>query len=137
MLFRKKVLFITMVLLFVFCCSSAYAGVTPYSQYLIEEANSTIAPDASGSLLVYGRTYTYLTVDEVSVIIYLQQWNGSRWVDIGSPIVGKKYYDRRVIAGEERVVEKGKLYRTRSIHEAKLENTTERTYFYSNSYYHQ
>ncbi len=134
---KKTVSFMTVFLLLVFCCSGVYAGVTPYSQYLIEDCSSSIAPSTSGNLLVYGRTYAYFTVDEVSITIYLQQWNGSSWVNVGSPIVGRKYNDSRVAVIAERVVEKNKFYRTRSIHEAKYGGNTEKVELYSNSYYHQ
>jgi hypothetical protein len=135
---KKTVFFFTIMALLVFCCSGVYANITPDSQYLIQDMSSSLAPTTSGdSLLVYGNTYTYFTVDEVSVTVYLQHWNGSSWSDVGNPITKTKYNERRVLTSAERVVAKNELYRTRSIHQAKTGGMTETKYFYSNSYYYQ
>lgn len=113
------------------------AEIIPHSQYLINVYFSTAAPSGSGNLIVSGRTTTYSIVDEVSVTVYLQQWNGSTWVNIGSPIVGRIYNNNVIGVSAERVVQKNRYYRTWSIHEAKIGATTERLETNSNIIYHQ
>lgn len=134
---KKLASFLVMCFLLLSCGSVTSTEITPLSQYLIDVYYSSIVPSSSGNLIVSGLTTTYSIVDEVSVTVYLQQWNGSTWVNIGSPLVKREYYNNRASVTAERVVQKNRYYRTWSIHQAKLGNTTERLETNSNIIYHQ
>jgi len=134
---KKMVSFFAIVTLLFICCSGVYASVTPYSQYLIQDMSSRVDSSSSGNLLISGSTFTFFTVDEVKVTVYLQRWNGSSWVDVGSGITNTSYNQRLAITSAERFVTKNEFYRTRSIHVAKIGGSTETKYFYSSAYYHQ
>lgn len=85
-----------------------------------------IAPgDQSDRLVIQGKTYAYFNIDEVSVKLYLQYWNGSSWVDLD---YAGEYKEINADYAEGRVtyiVDSGYTYRTKGIHTAKHGNKTE------------
>ena len=51
---------------------------------LIKQWSCTIADNSNGTVVIYGETICYGTVDYLDVEVYLQRWNGSNWIDVTS-----------------------------------------------------
>jgi len=82
-LLKNKCCFILILfVLIVFNVSTVYADqVNPESLLFIQDYHSSISVTSKGYIAVAGWTRTSSVVEEIKVTLYLQYWNGSRWVD--------------------------------------------------------
>jgi len=101
-----------------------FGGMSIEALYYIKDGTCSIANLGSGKVSIGGKTTTYYSVDTVSVVVYLQQYDGMRWVDV--------YYvqDSRANSNLAEVlsnvtVDRGYNYRTRAVHTAKNGTVTE------------
>lgn len=84
-------------------------------QYLMDWGCSIISSGSSNTIAISGYTKAYQPVDYIMVRIYLQQWNGSSWVDLGSwPF--EKYESSSVSGSKGFEVARGFYYRAKGVH---------------------
>lgn len=75
-------------------------------------------------LYMEGSTIANYVSDQVSITLYLQQWDGSQWVDTQSwPF--SKYDARSITEGANASYQHGNYYRTRAVHYVKYGTQTE------------
>ena len=147
--FRKSVLSLVMVAVFFASAGADYAdglkapppeqsktfkevGIEAL-QYL-QDWNCSLIPSGGGNINITGYTKAYQNVDYIMVRLYLQRWNGSSWVDLGSwPYERYNASKAEGIKGLE--VLKGYYYRVRADHSLTHGETTESAKSYSDSYY--
>jgi len=91
----------------------------------INDMDTTISDNGDGTVDLFGETTTKTTVDKVTVKLYLQQWNGSTWVDIEASDTFSAYNYFYVNGSDRASVEPGYYYRTKGVHSASNDGTTE------------
>ena len=100
------------------------AGISPLSTAIaITNATYNISKVSSTSVNVSASTTANQTADEVGGTIYLQQWNGTAWININSK--GFLVYNNSYGSGSTTwTVASGYYYRTKTVHSAKLDGDT-------------
>ena len=94
--------------------------------YLISRYGCSITNLGNGKVSIAGYTETYNTVSLVSVTLYLQKWDGTKWVDITNQSFSGS--STNSIKGTKDItVTKGAYYRTRASHFAQNGSTTDST----------
>ena len=90
-------------------------GMSINSMGLISGYGCTIDNKGS-SLFLTGTTTARYIADRVSLTLYLQKWDGAKWVDIRSFVYNKN--NTKSITDGDYVYsyERGKYYRTRAVH---------------------
>jgi hypothetical protein len=114
----------------------AASEITPDAAYLIRRYNTSLTITANGTFVIDAQTQTYSVVDWVSVTVYLQAWDGSRWQDIKSWTSSRENDTMAYINVAIEGVPWGYYYRTRGVHKATLNYYTETLYSYSSSIYY-
>lgn len=102
------------------------------STSLIKQWNCAIIDKSNGTVVISGETITYRTVDYLDVKVYLQRWNGSKWVDV----TNRTYSDNKTsyVSGSDLFnVSKGNSYRCRAVHTAKSGSTNQTATSVSNA----
>lgn len=102
------------------------------SSSLIKQWNCAIIDNSNRVVAISGETITYGTVDYLDVKVYLQRWNGSKWVDVTS----RTYSDNNTsyVSGSAQFnVTRGDSYRCRAVHTAKSGSTNQTTTSVSNA----
>jgi len=100
------------------------AGISPMSTAIaISSATYNISKASSTSVNVSASTTANQTADVVGGTIYLQQWNGTAWINIKSRnfIAYDSNYDSDSTTW---TVTSGYYYRTKTVHSATLGNDT-------------
>jgi hypothetical protein len=75
-------------------------------------------------LYLEGTSVSNYLSDQVSVILYLQKWDGSQWVDVQSWSFDK-YSAKSITDGVRTSYQSGNYYRTRAVHYIKYGSQTE------------
>ncbi|MHB1125543.1 MAG: hypothetical protein ACYC2T_01085 [Bacillota bacterium] len=100
------------------------------STYLIEFWGSSIGKAGVGVVNISGYTQTNTIVDYLDVLLVLQRWNGSSWVDIYN-IQSSDNNAWYVTGGTGLNVARGYYYRVRSSHYALKNSQTDYTTNYT------
>jgi hypothetical protein len=114
----------------------AASEVTPDAAYLIRRYNTSLTITANGTFVIDAQTQTYSVVDWVSVTVYLQVWDGSKWQDIKSWTSSRENDTMAYVNVALGGVPRGYYYRTRGVHKATLNYYTETLSSYSSSIYY-
>lgn len=100
---------------------------------LISFKNSFIAQSSSQEIVVVeGFTSSQFAVDYLTVTLYLERWNGSKWTTVGSKTFSASntsYVDGMYYTS----VQKGERYRVKGYHSATNGNISEAVYTYTNA----
>ena len=107
-------------------------SVEPKSQLYFRSGYSDIIDDGSW-ISISGTTNATQTVDEISVELYLQQWDGSNWVTIQGPYYYVDYNKLTFDADKGLQVTRGYYYRTYAKHLVKEGLIEEKGKSWSNS----
>jgi hypothetical protein len=97
------------------------------SYVYMRDAISTITDKGNGKVGITGETVATQSVDDISVKMFLQKWDGSSWSDIASSLVYSTTNFYYIQAGENMLVQTGYYYRTRSEHKV-IEGSSIETY---------
>lgn len=98
--------------------------ITLQSSGLIKSYACSIRNNGS-SLSLTGVTTANFIGDEVRLTLYLQKWQGTRWVDVKS-FTYNKYNTRSLTDGDYIYsYERGNYYRTRAVHNVRIGSETE------------
>lgn len=108
---------------------SNYSGYT----YLKSSATAVIS-NANASITVSSNTEAKAAVSEISVLIQLQEWSGSSWVNLIPTANAVKYNSLSASGTLTRYSKPGYYYRVKTIHTAKQGSTTEQVTEYSESF---
>jgi hypothetical protein len=95
--------------------SSGTIGVQ--STLYLASGSSYITNNYDGTVSVLGKSEAVQIVDQIWVKVYLQQWNGSQWVDVTSGLRKDAYNTYYVSKGAVYSVPGGYYYRTKSQHQ--------------------
>jgi hypothetical protein len=114
----------------------AEAAAAPEATSLISRYTTNLAVAPNNNLVVEGRTQTYSVVHTVSVTVYLQVWDGSKWQDVRSWTSTRSNDNLAYLKVSVGGLTKGYYYRTRGVHKATQHNVTETLYSYSGSIYY-
>ncbi|MFC4600280.1 hypothetical protein [Cohnella hongkongensis] len=101
----------------------------------LENGRPYIFSDGDNKVRIAGDTLGTIRVDEIGVMLTLQRWTGSAWIDVffgGSVTDTDSAYIYSSNSNLE--VESGYYYRTKSYHWIEEGSTTEDGYRYSNNY---
>lgn len=149
--FRKGVLSLVMVVVFLAAAGDAYAEpanlkapppdqskaykeVGIESLQYLQDWNCYLIPTGGGYINITGYTQAYQNVDYIMVRLYLQRWNGSSWGDLGSwPF--ERYNASKAEGAKGLQVLTGYYYRTRAEHSLTHSGAAESAKSYSDSYY--
>jgi len=101
-------------------------GVTATGS-LLPKGISNIKNMGNGTVEISGNTTTSVSVNTISVTIYLQKWNGSQWVDI-TGVSNSATNTNSVFTTKNIAVSPGVYYRARGVHTANNGTTTETQY---------
>ena len=114
--------------------SKAFKEVGIEALLYLQDWDCNLIPSGGGKINITGFTKAYQNVDYIMVRLYLQRWNGSSWVDLGSwPYERSNASKAEGVMGLE--VLKGYYYRVRADHRLTHNGTTESAKSYSASYY--
>ncbi len=106
--------------------TTAYKDVGIQSLTYLQDWGCNLISGSGGYITITGFTQAYQNVDYIMVRLYLQRWNGSSWVDLGSwPF--EKYNASRVDGAKGLLVATGYYYRVRAIHSLTNSGITEPT----------
>lgn len=100
---------------------------------LIWKGVASISDWEDGTVSIYGSTETYSTVEYVSGRIYLQRWNGSRWVNVTSRLF-YRFNHFRASGGRTTEVTPG-WYRAHCIHYAEHQGVSDTQYVTTRAIY--
>lgn len=141
----KDVLLFLLSGLMIAACTSAYANTAPpleqsnaYKEVGIEsfqylmDFGCDITSSSGGYVTITGYTKAYSSVDYIKVRLYLQRWDGTKWVDLGSWIF-EKNNTSNVEGIKNLQVSKGYYYRTKAEHSLTKSGVNEQATSYSSS----
>lgn len=128
-----------------FVCTSAYATPAPpleqsnaYKEIGIEsfqylmDYGCDITSSSGGYVTITGYTKAYSSLDYIKVRLYLQRWDGTKWVDLGSWLFEKN--NASTTEGIKNLqVSKGYYYRTKAAHSLTESGVNEQATSYSSS----
>jgi hypothetical protein len=134
MIKKRKGLTVILFLLFVLSPNNLFAEEIESTQY-IQSGSSAIETTTSGTVIVSGDTKAYSIVDEITVSLSVQYWDGGQWVDFSHVADFSKKEASYVDGNEEVIVSSGYYYRTKGIHTVYQDGTTETLTSYSNYVY--
>lgn len=86
--------------------------------YLISRYGCSIKNLGGGKVTIAGYTETYSNVSSVSVTLYLQKWDGTKWVDLVSQSYAGSSTNS-INGSKDVAITRGAYYRTRASHYAK------------------
>ena len=144
----KKKLFIMFlgVLLVVSLCGTAMAKppgeeAVVYSEtvspqgtaYLISFAGAMLKDEGDLQVTIGGFTQTWAPKEYISGRVYLQRWNGSRWVNVDSRLFYR--FNHFYTCGEKLIDVTPGFYRAHSIHYAEHEGVSHTMYVTTGSRY--
>jgi hypothetical protein len=86
----------------------------PNHLYLLNGTNSITAQ--TGKVVVSAATMANQVVDSIGITFYVQKWNGSSWVDVGSSYTMGGNQQSTYANDCTQYVEAGYYYRARTIH---------------------
>lgn len=109
-------------------------GITNLSASLISEYGCTIKNNGS-NLSLTGTTTARYIVDKVSLTLYLQKWEGTKWVDVRSFAHSKSNIKSINDGNYIYSFERGNYYRTRAVHYVKDGSETDFKYSVSSYIY--
>lgn len=145
--FRKRMFSLALVVVFLAATSIAYASPAPppdsskahkeigiQSLQYLQDWGCAINSSGNGYITISGFTNAYQPVDYIAVTLYLQRWDGSNWVDLGSWSFSN-YLASSVNGAKGLQVTKGYYYRTRAVHSATESGNTESAQSYSGYIY--
>lgn len=101
------------------------------SYNLFDNVINHIWKNNDGTVIIDGLTTTKDIVSELSVTLFLEKWDGAKWITVTGEYLFKKTNDFKVSGSKTLVVTKGYYYRTKSAHTAKKGSTTESVTNYS------
>ena len=93
---------------------------------LIWKGVASLTDWGNGSVSIWGMTQTYSTVEYVSGRVYLQRWDGSRWVNIDSRLF-YRFNHSYASGGKSTQVTPG-WYRAHGIHYAEHQGVSDTQY---------
>lgn len=104
---------------------AAAGGIGTESYQYLADGTCDIANAGDGVLTITGDTMAKQSVDEISVTIYLQYWNGLEWADIGGPWRYTDWNTSYVGGGLDINAQLGYWYRSRCVHVVEHNGTYE------------
>lgn len=99
---------------------------TSIQSALLTDWSCKISNNQNMSLYLSGKQNANIFVDEMRLTLYLQRWDGQKWVDISS----WTFYDYNTTSLAEDAsssFQSGNYYRTRAVHYAKYGSQTDTT----------
>lgn len=101
------------------------------SLQLLAFEDCSIVNIGNNRVAIDGSTTAQFVVDSVGVKLYLQQWNGSNWIDINSSGVFVDYISDYVEGYIQFTIQPGYYYRAKGLHTANDGSISEQQYSYS------
>jgi hypothetical protein len=93
---------------------NVHEGTDKAGALLIKKWICGIADGKNRTVAIMGQTDTYGTVEYLDARIYLQCWNGSRWVDVTHRTYSD--YNRSSVSGSSYIPVEAGYYRVRGVH---------------------
>lgn len=108
--------------------------LSTYSGYIyLKSSSTTVLSNANASISVTSITEAKSVVSEISVLIQLQEWSGSSWVNLVPTTNAVKYNSTSASGTLTRYTRPGYYYRVKTTHTTKQGSTTEQVTEYSES----